>query len=157
RDLKVCVEQRYLHTIHFVLVLANYSKARAHRSFEIAASPVPFERWIEHWSKPVQNDRLLRLLENAAIHECIILCCLCYAGQGAAGHQDDSASGSLHCCTLLFVSMQHIVQCEALRQIQMVCARSAGNGAAYCFRSTRAPRDQLLCCRPIQSHAALCR
>src|SRR5580704_10149431 len=86
--------------------------AGIHRCHMIAGTPVPCKRGIEHYAKPMQDDRLFRLAKDAVIYTEIVIWRMCGSHQRTARHQYDAASKRFNKLYLFLVRANYIVDCD---------------------------------------------
>ena len=89
-----------------------------HRLHVIRVAPVAFERRIEHLAEPVDDDRLLHLVENAVVDPGVVVRRPRGLHQRAARHQDDAAAELLDRGALLLVGADHVVDRDVRRRLQ---------------------------------------
>ena len=119
-------------------------------------SPIARQRRVEHLAQPVQDDRLLRLAEDAAVDALVVGRTRRDARERAAGHDDQLAAQLLDRGHLLFVAGDDLIDRLDVLQHQVIGAAARGDQRArhVLGRVERTP-DQLQRGRPVQPHAAL--
>ena len=89
---------------------ADDGEAVLHGVGDRGCAPVAFERGIEHGAEPVEDDGLANLREDAGVDGCIVVGVAGDGGQGAAGHEDDAATGGFDGFALIEVGGGDVVE-----------------------------------------------
>jgi hypothetical protein len=120
------------------------------------ATPIAFERRIEHLAEPVDDHRFLHLAKNAIIDFGVVVRRLRGLDQRTARHKHEAPAELFDRRALLLVSADHVVDRDAGPLLKMVGADARGDHHAGIFaRGFEAPPDQLERRRPVHAHAAL--
>ena len=91
-DLLVLVEQRDLDAVDLVGVGVDDADGSVHGRVEIARAPVAGQRRIEHVAQPMDDDRLLRLRQQAAVDVGVVVRRPWRRAPARGRHQDDAAA-----------------------------------------------------------------
>ena len=127
-----------------------------HRLHVILVAPVAVERRIEHLAEPVDDDRLLHLIEDAGIDLGVVVGRARRLHQRAARHQDDAAAELFHRGALLLIGADHVVDGDVRAGRKMIGAGAgADQRAGEILGGVEAAPDQLQRVRPVHAHAAL--
>ena len=91
-------------------LVADDGEAVLHGFGDRGRAPIAFERGIEHGAKPVENDGLTNLREDAGVDDCVVVGVAGDGGKGAAGHKNDAAIGGFDSFALIEVSAGDVVE-----------------------------------------------
>ena len=97
-------------------VLADHLQAGLQRPVEACRAPVSVQSGVEHFAEPVQDHRVVALVQHLPVRAHIVVRAVGHPHQCAAGHEDDAAAELLNGGELLVVSAQDIVQCARVRR-----------------------------------------
>ena len=155
-DFLVLVEQRDFDAVDLGRVRRDDVDRDLHRLHVVLVAPIAVERRIEHLAEPMDDHRLLHLIEDAGIDLGVIVRRARRLHQRAARHQDDAAAELFHRGALFFVGADHVVDRHVRARRQMIGAGAgADQRAGEILGGVEAPPDQLQRVRPVHAHAAL--
>ena len=160
RHLLARVEHRQLDAVHLPAGPLDQLEHGPGGRVEVGAAPVAAQRGVERLAQPVQDHRLVGLLQQLAVHLQVVPGAAGAGGQRAAGHQDHLRPRRLDERGLLGVGAGDLAERVVLAVGELVGPRPGGQrpGAGRTGRfggAGRGPGDQLPGLLPGQPHAAL--
>ena len=101
------IQQGYLDAIDLAGVFADQPQHEIRGAGDIGAAPIACQRRVEHIPQPMQDHRVARPVDQAAVNAGIDRLIRAHRGKGAAGHQDQLATHSLDRLGLMLIGGQN--------------------------------------------------